>query len=77
MKFTQLFAMVLAIGSGGCSVLDGAALAPKYNPYTYYLTSPQPVHVRTDYMDRYACAAETPLVCECVGRISSECICRC
>jgi hypothetical protein len=77
----QLFAIVVAVSSAGCSVLDGAATgaatAPKYNANTLYLTSPRPVTVRTDYMDRYACAAAKPLVCECTSRIVSECTCRC
>jgi hypothetical protein len=72
----RLAAIVLAVGSG-CSALDGAGFAPKYDPYKLYLTTPAPVRIRSEYIDRYACAAETPLACECLGRISGECTCRC
>lgn len=56
----------------GCAAFD----AP-YDPYTLYLTTPSPARVRTDYLDRYACANGAPLQCVCMSRLGSECDCRC
>ncbi len=63
-------AALLAVS--GCSVTPGQ----QFDPYTLYLTTPAPVQVRAELLDRYACANQAPLACECVSRLS-DCQCRC
>jgi hypothetical protein len=70
----------IALSLGGCSALDSFSSA-SYSAHPgsskLYLTNSMPVTARKELLDRYACASEAPLVCECTSRISSTCECRC
>lgn len=61
----------------GCSVLDDLANAPAYNPYTLYLTDSKPLNVRTELVERYACASRQPLMCTRSSRLSATTDCHC
>jgi hypothetical protein len=87
----QVAAIALCVG--GCSTLDGASgissqlryAGPAYlsagrvyaDPSKRYLMDIRTVELQREFLDRYACAAEVPLVCQCVGRISQTCECHC
>jgi hypothetical protein len=68
---------VIALSLGGCSALDSFSGASYPASSTLYLTTSMPVTARKELLDRYACASEAPLVCECTSRISSTCECHC
>jgi hypothetical protein len=72
----------IAFCIGGCSGLDHlSGGTSSYATYpvssNLYLTSSAVVTADRDYIDRYVCANEKPLVCQCLGRISSSCDCHC
>lgn len=75
-----VFLLVLFLG--GCSALGSLSsgpAAPAYypSPSTLYLKDGMPITARMELLDRYACAVDKPLVCQCVGRVGSTCDCHC
>lgn len=73
MKLTAASFIGLLIPLSGCSVVEKMTSGPAYDPYTLYLTNGMPVRVQNKHLDRYACAAYIPIVCECSGRAHKTC----
>lgn len=63
--------------TAGCSALTTMAAAPTYDPSMIYLTTPHLVVLKREYIDRYTCAADRPMVCQCFSRLSESCDCQC
>jgi hypothetical protein len=75
-------ATAIALCLGGCGALDqfsSGPAGPTYypNPSNLYLRDSRLVTVPVEYLDRYECATGKPLMCECMGRVSSTCDCHC
>jgi hypothetical protein len=76
----QIAAIALLLG--GCSAFDDLSSGPhalgNYSQSsTFFLTDIMPVRAPKEMLDRYACASELPLICECIGRVASTCDCHC
>src|SRR5688572_14688271 len=71
----------IALSLGGCSALDNFSGAPASsfypNPSKLYLTDSRSITAPKELLDRYVCATQKPLVCECQSRLSVTCDCHC
>lgn len=77
-------AAVLLIVLGGCSVTYSTSTQQPPAPVAssslsaepVYLTE-KPIQIRREYLYRYACPTNQPLICRCPGRIGRYCNCHC
>ncbi|HEX5047579.1 MAG TPA: hypothetical protein VFX89_10690 [Gammaproteobacteria bacterium] len=71
-KPSLLFAMGSAVLLASCSVMP-----PVPASSLPYFVEGRAVTVDRSYIEHYACAAGTPLVCQCASRTLGSCQCSC